>query len=452
MPILWDRLLLGESRSPQIHLLYDYRLKLSGDRPLTLDVHADRDLNAGELTIISKYADRLEKLIINPRSYIYLAAAIFSQLCEVPFPRLQQFDYCVGSVPGSLLRVVRDVSAGEPFYVPYARHYSRIYWSRWTFSTIARLTLGLLYSGAQPYYMDFWRMLDRCRMTLEVLEYYGRNPMINGEWQGRITFPRLRILVWGYVEDLSPIIYLVRAPKLRELTIRNIVDCPPTSEHDYYPKKHLHPSLPNLDLFGSFTFLYGSDVPRLKALHLIGCKAEYTVLMSFLSFVPELDTLTLYAIKRGHERRNYVDALLEADINHLRKLVTSSGRSWLSHYLKQRMTPLEECVVTESVYKSVEWEELLRGASVVGNVGSSVGKGASNLDLSVPGTGMRVENVWVMKDPVEYEHRPIQPFMQPIVDGMMVVSKSDDEDQQEGDVQAVVSLPHAGESTLTLEL
>ncbi|KAL0067018.1 hypothetical protein AAF712_006007 [Marasmius tenuissimus] len=191
--------------------------------------------------------------------------------------------------------------------------------------------------------METWAILNGCRRSLVVLEYYGMSPIRrNGdELQEAIDFPRLQSLVMGYTGDLCLIIRLIRTPQLEELTIRNIVDCPPKLDLNYYPTRHIEESLSDIDLFASFTELCGTSVPRLKALHLFGCKAEYTDLMSFLPCVPKLHTLTLYAIAWPYERRCYFDALLESDTERLRKLtISSASKYYTTRYLKQRKIPL----------------------------------------------------------------------------------------------------------------
>ncbi|KAK1228152.1 hypothetical protein PQX77_008835 [Marasmius sp. AFHP31] len=396
---------------------------------LTLDIHADRDLEDGEVWVISEYAQRIGRLIVNPYSHIYLTGAIFSQLKAVTFPRLQQFDYRADSVPGSLLRVMRDVDAGgEAFSVPYTRN-QKILWNHWSFGDITKLTLGFLRCPIiQPDYMETWAILNGCRRSLVVLEYYGMSPMRrNGdELQEAIGFPRLQSLVLGYTGDLYLIISLIRAPQLEELTIRNIVDCPPNLELNYYPTRHIEESLSDVDLFASFTELRHTSVPRLKALHLFGCKAEYTDLMSFLPWVPKLHTLTLYAIAWPHERRSYFDALLESDTERLRKLTISSGsKYYTTRYLKQRKTPLEDFVIARSGYKALDWVEILKKAGTGEDDAGCCATKGSPRDSSLEDTTRGARNVWVIEDPVNHECVSLKPVMQPVIGGILVYPRGD---------------------------
>ncbi|KAG7085617.1 hypothetical protein E1B28_003166 [Marasmius oreades] len=387
---------------------------------ITFDIHADRYLTEEEIMVISKYAFKVERLIVNPTSYRYLPSMIFSQLQHVSFPRLSQFDYLVDSVPGSLLHVTRKVDENDPFKVPEVNRRYKIQWEHWQFGTITELTWRFLYSDNQPYYMELWRILDRCKTSLEAMEYQGSNLPCEADdqLQEMIVFPKLRSLVWGYTEDLLPIVYLVQAPRLRELTIRNIVDCPSTPDMNYYPKKFLEDdSFSRVNLLRNFLVLHHDHVSRLQAVHLYGCRLDYVTLQALLTLSSDLRTLTLYAINPEGERPHYFDALLTQDKDRdcLTTLTISPATKDLTVYLQKRKSVLENCIVTACGY-----DQLLSGEEHSVEREETANKNQSATRFSPRALTRCVKNLSVMEEPVEHECVPVRPCIQPLVDGIWI--------------------------------
>ncbi|KAF9267160.1 hypothetical protein L218DRAFT_996044 [Marasmius fiardii PR-910] len=422
MPALWTCLLFGQSRSPNIHLLYNYRLQLSGDRMITLDIHADRYLTQEEIVVVGKYAPRVEKLIINPTSYFYLPSTIFSELRHISFPRLSTFDYRVDSVPGSLLYLTRQVDRDDPpFRFPEVTRHFKIQWERGQFGRITELTWRFLYSKCQPYYIDFRQILNRCKSSLEVMEYQGSCPPFDRSEgpQDPFIFPKLRSLIWGYTENLLPVMHVVRAPRLQELTIRNIVCSPSILQMDHYPWKFLKDdSFDEVNLLRDFLELYPEGfVFRLQAVHLYGCGMDFLTLRMLLVSAPDLRTLTLYAIKpEGGSLPHYFDALLEwnKDQDRLMTLTVSPATRNLWVYLQERKVVLRDCIITTSGYNQLL--DLERGDSR--STTSPRGSPTQSLIGSV-------RNLWVIEEPVEHECVSMRPYMQPVVDGRWVMSRLD---------------------------
>ncbi|KAF9267161.1 hypothetical protein L218DRAFT_1074462 [Marasmius fiardii PR-910] len=433
-PKFWSRLLFGRSRAPNIHLLYDHRLQLSGDSPITLDIHADRHLTEEEIGVVTKYASRVEKLIVNPTAYCYVTCTIFRQLKHISFPGLSQFEYLVDSVPGSLLRVTRKVDEDDPFRLPKVDRHYKVQWEPWQFGTITELTWGFLYSSAQPNHMEFECILNCCKASLEVMEYLGSSPpsdIGSPEPLKRMIFPRLRSLVWGYAGDLLPVIYMVRAPDLQELTIRNIAYCPSTPNMNHYPKKHVEDdSITGVSLFRDFVALHQDYIARLQALHLFGCILDYETLRTVLMSTSALHTLTLYANRTGSEDPHYFDALLDRDRDYdrLTTLTVALATSDLGVYLQKRKTVLEDCTVTTSGYRQLlEWEKFANKEPQ-----KDQGREKGSREGSLRGLTRCVKNLWVIEEPVEDECVSMMPYIQPIVDGRWAVSPLQVDGEDEG--------------------
>ncbi|ESK95464.1 hypothetical protein Moror_12756 [Moniliophthora roreri MCA 2997] len=420
MPHLWAYLQIGTSRSNSIHLLYARRLQLARALPITIDIHADRELTPEELSLIQSYSNRIAKLIINPFGYIYLSCSLINQFRQIVFTNLVQFDYTIDSAPESHIRITRD-NLSAPFMLPVVQHH-RIQWGSWPFGNITSLTLQFLYPSPRPRYTELREILTQCQSTLQYLNLEDRGPKMDVDGRmawSRITFPRLRSLYIGYVENEQLFLdYNIQAPNLKFLTIRNLFVCPPSAVAassftditappgafvellltSFMPQPDLDPPIPG--------------VTRLKQLALIGETMDcgYQMFRTFLANNPRLEDLTLY-FPRYAPIFHYYNAFFESNeqdqsaLPRLSRLMLSNSVLMLD-YLRRRPAkskPLDEVVLTTMAYHQLlekVLEAKLEGEDIVKTLVS------------------HITNLLVIEDPIEKSHVSMEPYMEVITDGV----------------------------------
>ncbi|KAK7036787.1 hypothetical protein VNI00_011453 [Paramarasmius palmivorus] len=413
MPELWAYLQFGHTRSKTVHLLYSRRLELSGNRPITLDIHADRDLTQEEVDLVSRYAHRIGTLIVNPFGFVWLPCALFDQFRQIVFPNITRFEYMVDSRENSLLRLTRrDLLA--PFLMPAVGKENKIQWGAWPFGNITSLTLVFLLSG--PRYTDVREMLERCKGTLQSFEFQGSGPrVLDGDdfvtdWNP-IIFPALRKLVIGYVDDpFAFYTYRIQAPHLESLTIKNLYVCPPNSKMTFEEPFPYDTRFVEI-LLNSFMH-HGNAVTKLKQLCIIGefIDCGLPTIREFVVSNPMLEEIQLY-LPLEAPIFAYYDAVFESNLQEesvlckLRKLAVSKGElmlGFLRRRAEMKLKALDEVVLTMSAHQKLLDDAI--EANLTGNMFASY-----------------MKNLRIIEDPIPCSYVSLEPFMDVIVDGTFQV-------------------------------
>ncbi|KAJ7471949.1 hypothetical protein FB451DRAFT_1559152 [Mycena latifolia] len=228
-PALWTTVVFRVSRWYQRHLRAEAFLERSRGLPISVHIHLDRHPTRRVGSIVLSNAVRLRCLTLTSqnRDLIMDCVGFFA---EIPFHAMELFHVVI---PGEMdLQIIRKPDLAIPFFTPYPTVLnapSKFLWFSWIVQNVTSLSLKGLGSRERPSMEQMWSILAGCRETLRNLDFEGWAPSTDAgsaRILAPITFPRLRSLRLGYLDDISSLAACIVAPRLQILVLHDVLFCP----------------------------------------------------------------------------------------------------------------------------------------------------------------------------------------------------------------------------------
>ncbi|KAJ7086434.1 hypothetical protein B0H15DRAFT_349668 [Mycena belliarum] len=233
-PTLWTTVSFRMSHPQQIHREPQAFLERSRGLPIDMLIYFDRHPADRVGRLVSSNAHRLRSLTLTSAAggLVLDSVGFFARM---PFPLMSLFR---AVVPGEMdFHIIRSPDPACPFFAPYPtppdldvpihRHFL---WFSWNVRNLTTLSLMGLAPFERPSMEHTWSILSGCSGTLRHFDFEGWAPSTNDPPRNfpPITFPMLRSLRLGYLDDISSLVAFIVAPCLHVLSFYNALLCPTT--------------------------------------------------------------------------------------------------------------------------------------------------------------------------------------------------------------------------------
>lgn len=233
-PLLWSNITILLCTSSQKHHLASLYFKRSRNVPISLTIHANRDIQSWEkMELLLPHAHRFRSILIKA-SEGSLANLLWLEM-NMLMPRLEAFNTVISNASQiGINRTIVTIDEHVNIIPPVSTQNSSlpvVCWDLWHPAGLTSLTLDTTRLWNKPDLDSIYRALATTCHTIQHFQYQGLIACIDNARVGTrscLEFPELRSLAVLCPDNMVPLLKLMIIPALNSLTLRDFIVYPAT--------------------------------------------------------------------------------------------------------------------------------------------------------------------------------------------------------------------------------